>query len=33
MSKEDLEVKREDLTKECDPDDLGFETTDEVDPL
>ena len=33
MSKEDLEVKQEDLTKECDPDDLGFETTDEVDPL
>ena len=33
MGIEHLRVPPEQLTKKCDPDELGFETTDEVEPL
>ena len=33
MSVKRLEVPAEKLTQLCDPDDLGFETTDEITPL
>ena len=33
MSVEHLEVPADKVTRTCDPDDLGFETTDEVEPL
>ena len=33
MSIEHLRVPAEQLTKVCDPEELGFETTDEVAPL
>ena len=33
MSIEELEVTKEALAKVCDPDELGFETTDDVEPL
>ena len=32
MNLEDLKVPPEQLTASCDPDALGFETTDEVGP-
>ncbi len=33
MSVQDLAVEVDKLTRVCDPDDLGFETTEEVAPL
>ena len=33
MSIKHLEVPEDSLTRTCDPDDLGFKTTDEVAPL
>ena len=33
MSIQRLEVPPEKLTRVCDPDGLGFETTEQIDPL